>query len=61
MPTDQPDPAVLAATSAAVEAVWPRPAPPAEPSAAPLSSWRFSGRWWSGPPLARRDRPSRIG
>ena len=47
----------LAAIVAAVELTWPRPvvvAPPAEP---PTPAWRFSGRWWSRPVVARRDRP----
>ena len=40
---------------AAIEVAWPRavaggaaPTPP---------RWRFAGRWWSKPILARRDRP----
>jgi hypothetical protein len=46
-----------AAIVAAVEAMWPRPTvvimePPSRPS-----PWRFSGRWWSRPVPARRDRP----
>lgn len=49
-----------AAIMAAVEALWPRPAVQAEPEHAPRSrSWRFSGRWWSTPVPARRDRPFR--
>jgi len=27
------------------------------PSREPVSRWRFSGRWWSRPVPARRDRP----
>jgi hypothetical protein len=51
-----PTPAEVAAILAAVEALWPRPAAPAE---APVSAptWRFSGRWWRKPVAARRDRP----
>jgi len=45
----------LAAIMAAVEAAWPRPAPPDE--AEEPSRWRFSGRWWSRPLPTRRDRP----
>lgn len=45
----------LAAIMAAVEVAWPRPAV-AEEAEAP-SRWRFSGRWWSKPMPARRDRP----
>ena len=46
-----------AAIVAAVEAMWPRPTiVMAEPAKRP-SPWRFSGRWWSRPVPARRDRP----
>ena len=46
-----------AAIVAAVEALWPRPTIViAEPAKRP-SPWRFSGRWWSRPVPARRDRP----
>jgi hypothetical protein len=46
-----------AAIVAAVEAMWPRPTIViAEPAKRP-SPWRFSGRWWSRPVPARRDRP----
>lgn len=47
-----------AAIVAAVEVAWPRAAAGStwadddEPS-----RWRFSGRWWSKPVPARRDRP----
>jgi hypothetical protein len=49
------EPAVLAAIVAAVEATWPRVAP-AEPvvEVADPARWRFSRRWWSTPPAARR-------
>ncbi len=51
-----PDPAVLAAITAAVQLAWPRPAPTDEHN--PVhESWRFSGRWWSKPVSLRRDRP----
>jgi hypothetical protein len=52
-----PDPSdeEVAAIIAAVEVLWPRPAG-AAPSAPP-TRWRFSGRWWSKPVPARRDRP----
>ena len=51
------EPAVLAAVVAAVEASWPRavvvgPANDVEPP-----RWRFSGRWWTRPIPARRQRP----
>ncbi len=57
LPTrDEIDPVVLAVIAAAVDQVWPRQA-----SAVPLvertPAWRFSGRWWSAPATARRDRP----
>ncbi|HEX6476591.1 MAG TPA: hypothetical protein VF005_04905, partial [Acidimicrobiales bacterium] len=49
----------IAAIAAAVELVWPRPAPepPARQRARATPAWRFSGRWWSKPPQLRRDRP----
>jgi hypothetical protein len=51
-----PTPEELAAIVAAVEVAWPRPVIAAAPNAGP-SPWRFSGRWWSRPHLARRERP----
>jgi hypothetical protein len=52
-----PSPQQLAAIVAAVELVWPRsPAAPSDPQAV-LNPWRFSGRWWSRPQTARRERP----
>ncbi len=45
-----------AAIVAAIEALWPRPVVVPEPPRRP-SAWRFSGRWWSRPVPARRDRP----
>ena len=51
-----PDPAVLAAIAAAVQATWPTAAPADEHD--PVhQSWRFSGRWWNKPLPLRRDRP----
>jgi hypothetical protein len=42
---------------AAIDALWPRPTiETAEPSR-PANAWRYSGRWWSRPVAARRDRP----
>ena len=52
---DDPTDEELAAILAAVEIAWPRPAPAAEQEQAPR--WRFAGRWWSKPVLARRERP----
>ena len=51
-----PDPAVLAAITAAVQLAWPRPAQPDEHEAI-HEAWRFSGRWWHKPVPMRRDRP----
>ena len=55
-PTDEEAAAIMAAT----EALWPKPVV-AIPSAieARSRSWRFSGRWWSVPAPARRERPYR--
>jgi hypothetical protein len=52
----QPTPDELAAIVAAVEMTWPRPVI-VEPADEPANPWRFSGRWWSRPAAARRDRP----
>ena len=46
-----------AAIVAAVEALWPRPTIVIVEAAKRPSPWRFSGRWWSRPVPARRDRP----
>jgi hypothetical protein len=46
----------LAAIVAAIEMVWPKPAP-AKPIESPPLRWRFAGRWWTKPVPARRDRP----
>jgi hypothetical protein len=55
-PRPVPDPAVLAAITAAVQLAWPRPAPADEYD--PVhETWRFSGRWWNKPVPLRRDRP----
>lgn len=53
-PTDEEAAAIMAAT----EALWPRPVVMvSEPAARRGGNWRFSGRWWSLPIPARRDRP----
>jgi hypothetical protein len=54
-----PDPEELAAIVAAVDVVLSSgaSAPDTEP---PVPRWRFSGRWWSRPVAARRDRPSAL-
>jgi hypothetical protein len=55
-PAPLPDPAVLAAITAAVQLAWPRPAPPDEQNPA-HEAWRFSGRWWNKPTPLGRERP----
>jgi hypothetical protein len=55
-PRPEPDPAVLAAITAAVQLAWPRPSAPEEPYSL-HEAWRFSGRWWHKPVALRRDRP----
>jgi hypothetical protein len=54
-PTDEE----AAAITAAVEALWPKPVGAATPPPTRSTAWRFSGRWWSRPVPARRDRPYR--
>jgi hypothetical protein len=54
------DPTIVVMVAAAVDQVWPRPAPPAiasDDENPAHRTWRFSGRWWSRPMPARRDRP----
>jgi hypothetical protein len=51
-PTDEE----MAAIAAAIEIAWPRPEVH-QPAAGQATRWRFSGRWWSKPLPARRDRP----
>lgn len=55
LPTDDEVVAIMAA----VEARWPRPVVAAHDEAHRSTAWRFSGRWWSRPVPARRDRPFR--
>ncbi|MEP1126575.1 MAG: hypothetical protein ABJH68_22040 [Ilumatobacter sp.] len=55
-PTDEEAVAIMAA----MEALWPRPVVlGAATKATPSRTWRFSGRWWSVPLTARRERPYR--
>lgn len=54
-PTDEEVVAIMAG----VETLWPKPAVVVDTTAARSTSWRFSGRWWSRPVPARRDRPYR--
>jgi hypothetical protein len=53
VPTDEEATAIVAA----VEALWPRSAVLVEDDTRRAGPWRFSGRWWSRPVAARRDRP----
>lgn len=46
-----------AAIAAAVELAWPRPVVVLTTDGPRTPAWRFSGRWWSKPVAARRDRP----
>jgi hypothetical protein len=54
-PTD----AEVVAIMAGVEALWPKPAIIVDTAPTRATAWRFSGRWWSRPVPARRDRPFR--
>lgn len=48
----------VAAIVSAVDAVLSRPVViDAEPESVTSPPWRFSGRWWTRPVAARRDRP----
>ena len=53
----EPHPAVLAAIVAAVQEAWPRPRVVEDAGPARPAAWRFSGRWWMPPTVARRQRP----
>jgi hypothetical protein len=53
--SEPPPPEVAALIAAAADAVWPRPAAPV--AAPDHRAWRFSGRWWHRPVVARRERP----
>ena len=45
---------------AAVEAMWPKPVFQTDDNnPRRLPTWRFSGRWWTKPTAARRERPFR--
>lgn len=52
-PTDEE----AVAIAAAIEALWPRPVVGENILAARHNAWRFSGRWWARPTIARRARP----
>jgi hypothetical protein len=44
---------------AAAGALWPVPLAVVDTAPPRHATWRFSGRWWSLPVPARRDRPFR--
>ena len=50
-PTDEEAAAIVAA----IEVAWPRAGVVETRDNAPR--WRWSGRWWTKPMIARRDRP----
>jgi hypothetical protein len=52
---DEPTQDEVVAAIAAIEVAWPRAVVGGEAPAPPR--WRFAGRWWSKPVLARRERP----
>ena len=54
-PTDEE----AVAIAAAVHALWPVPVIVSDEVRARETAWKFSGRWWSRPLPARRDRPYR--
>jgi hypothetical protein len=54
-PTDEE----AAAITAAMHALWPAPIIVSEEERIRDTIWKFSGRWWSRPLPARRDRPYR--
>ena len=54
-PTDDEVVAIMAG----VEALWPKPVVVVDAEPPRSTAWRFSGRWWSRPIAARRDRPYR--
>ena len=49
----------VVAIMAGVEALWPTPLAVIDTAPPRRTAWRFSGRWWSRPVPARRDRPFR--
>ena len=52
---DDPTDDEVVAAIAAIEVAWPRAVAGGDAVAPPR--WRFAGRWWSKPVLARRERP----
>lgn len=58
--TPTPTAAEAAAIVAAVEALWPKPATDTSANGPfRVTTWRFSGRWWTRPMASRRERPYR--
>jgi hypothetical protein len=55
------DPEVVAVLTAAADQAWPRPRVAVAQHADKPPAWRFSGRWWSRPVTARRERPQAVG
>lgn len=53
----EPSPEELAAIVAAIEMSWPRPVVVVDEPAEEVTTWRFSGRWWSKPHAVQRSRP----
>jgi hypothetical protein len=49
---------VMAVIVAAADAVWPRPVVVTRRRDEKSSSWRFSGRSWTAPVAANRNRPT---
>lgn len=54
-PTDEEAVAIFAG----VHAMWPVAVAPTDEERIRDTAWKFSGRWWSKPVPARRDRPYR--
>lgn len=57
--TPAPSDEEVVAIMTASEALWPKPVVMETTTPPRRSPWRFSGRWWSKPVPARRDRPYR--
>jgi hypothetical protein len=55
LPSDEEVAAIVAAS----QALWPRTVVNGPAPRGRNNVWRFSGRWWSRPVPARRDRPYR--
>lgn len=55
--TPAPTEEEVAAITAAVAELWPRPVLATSNGPTVNNAWRFSGRWWATNPIARRGRP----